>query len=469
MSKDNIEEYWEYWPLIADTMHGGLVMINPEGKIVLMNHAMERMTGYKKEEIIGQLCSVFHCDACEMIRKTSKSAWCTLFEDPKGKRERCRCDLIRKDGTVLPVLKNASVLRDNRGEAIGAVETLFDLTEIEKRDRKIEELSKWLETDDRFCGMIGQSPVMHRVYQLIEKAAHSQAPVIIFGESGTGKELVAKAIHQLGERRDGPFIQLNCAALNESLLESELFGHVKGAFTGAFRHRTGRFEAANNGDIFLDEIGEMPLSTQVKLLRVLENKQVERVGDHTPITIDVRIIAATNRNLPELIQKQKFREDLFFRINVIPIHLPPLRERIDDVPILTETIIKELVQRTGKPITGLSKATLNIFLDYPWLGNVRELKSALEFAFVVSESGLIEPKHLPNHIFSNQQDISDESMDEDMGTGTLSGEKAALIAALKKTGGNRSKAALILGVTRTTVWNRINKYNLRLEQDIKVS
>ena len=161
---------------------------------------------------------------------------------------------------------------------------------------------------------------------------------------------MAKAIHQLGERRDGPFIQLNCAALNESLLESELFGHVKGAFTGAFRHRTGRFEAATGGDIFLDEIGEMPMSIQVKLLRVLENKQVERVGDHTPITIDVRIITATNRNLSELVQKQKFREDLFFRINVIPIHLPPLRERMDDVPILTETIIngcRNFIRRKG--------------------------------------------------------------------------------------------------------------------------
>ena len=464
MSIQTIKEYWDFWPQIIDTMHGGLVLIKTDGEIVMANRALEQMTGYKIDEIIGHKCLIFHCDVCEMIRRTSKNSWCTLFEEPEGKRERCRCDLIRKDGTVLPVLKNASVLFDNQGNPLGAVETLFDLTEIEKKDRKIEELSKRLDQQAPFYGMIGRSRAMQRVYQLIEKAARSEAPVVIYGESGTGKELVAQAIHQLSERRGGPFIQMNCAALNESLLESELFGHVKGAFTGAYRHRPGRFEAAHGGDIFLDEIGEMPLSTQAKMLRVLENKKVERVGDHTPIAVDVRIIAATNRDLLEMIKRKEFREDLFFRINVIPIYLPHLRERMEDLSLLVEAITRELVKRTGKPITGLSKSTMDLFWTHPWTGNVRELKSALEFAFVVAESGLIEPAHLPNHLFSKQPQAQEsaDQMEPD------SEKKSTLIAALQKAEGNRSETARILGVTRATVWNRINKYNLKVEQIIKV-
>ncbi|MBW1961399.1 MAG: sigma 54-interacting transcriptional regulator [Deltaproteobacteria bacterium] len=465
MSIEEVKEYWNYWPQIVDTMHGGLVLIRPDGKIVLANQAMERMTGYRKEEIIDQLCTLFRCDSCVLLRKSSRRHWCTLFENPDGSRQGIKCELIRKDGSVLPVLKNASVLKDSSGNVLGAVETVIDLSEIEKRDRKIEELSRRLGPENRFFGMIGQSQVMQRVYQLIEKAARSEAPVIIFGESGTGKELVAHAIHQLSERSEGPFIQLNCAALNESLLESELFGHVKGAFTGAYRHRIGRFEAADGGHIFLDEIGEMPLPTQVKLLRVLETKKVERVGDHTPISVDVRIIAATNRNLTEMVKGKKFREDLFFRINVIPIYLPPLRDRMEDVPLLAEAMIRDLVKRTQKAITGLSKSALEIFLSYPWHGNVRELKSALEFAFVVAESGLIMPEHLPGHLLSFQQEVSKERIPPE----NHSREKEQLIAALKKAGGNRSETARILGVTRATVWNRIRKYNIRLEQVIRVS
>lgn len=465
MSIDSIKSYWKYLPEIVDTMHGGLVLIRPDGRIVMVNRSMEQMIGYKKEEIVGQACTIFRCDRCEFHRSASQDYWCTLFEKPEQKLERCRCDLIRKDSTFLPVLKNASVLRDHQGHVLGAVETLIDLTEMHKRDQKIEELSKQLTLQDGFCGMIGRSSLMERVYSLVEKAAHSEAPVIITGESGTGKELVAHAVHQLSDRRDDPFIQLNCAALNESLLESELFGHVKGAFTGAYRHRIGRFEAADKGSIFLDEIGDMPLATQVKLLRVLESMQLERVGDHTPIPVNVRIIVATNQNLPEMIQRHEFRKDLYFRINVIPIHLPPLRERMGDIPLLTESILRELDQRTGKPITGLSKEAMDLFLDYSWPGNVRELKSVLEFAFVVAESGLIELDYLPDHILADFEKDTGNKME----TGTLSGEKATLISALKKAGGNRSEAARILGVTRTTVWNRIKKYHIKLEQIIRVT
>jgi two-component system, NtrC family, response regulator HydG len=462
MSKSDFENCREYLPQILETMHGGLVLIHPDGKIVMVNTAFEQITGFHRDEIIGKSCTELNCDACGLLRQTKSAHWCTLFEVGE-KRERIRCEIIRKDGTIVPVLKNAAILKDCEGKVIGAVETLIDLSEIEKRDRKIEELSRWLPPEERFFGMVGQSRAMQRIYALIEKAARSEAPVIIYGESGTGKELVAHAIHQLSVRAEGPFVQLNCAALNESLLESELFGHVKGAFTGAYRHRTGRFEAANRGNIFLDEIGEMPPASQAKLLRVLENKKIERVGDHTPIPVDVRIIGATNRNLSEMVERKQFREDLFFRINVIPIHLPTLRERMEDVPALSGAIIRDLAKRSGKEISGLSKSALDLLLSYAWAGNVRELKSALEFAFVVAESGLIQPEHLPNHLLTGRRE------GELSGPGDLSTEKAVLISALKKTRGNRSETARLLGVTRATVWNRMRKHNIKMEREIRMA
>jgi two-component system, NtrC family, response regulator HydG len=464
MSKSKSVPYQQYLPQILETMHGGLAIIDPDGHIRMVNRALELITGYAKDEIVGRRCTLFQCDACEVIRKAGRSQWCRLFEHPAGKRERIRCEIIRKDGVIVPVLKNAVLLKDEKGNIIGAVETLIDLSEIEKRDRKIEELSRHLPSKDRFFGMVGQSSAMRHVYQLIEKAASSQAPVIIFGESGTGKELAAHAIHKLSDRSAEPFIQLNCAALNESLLESELFGHVKGAFTGAYRHRTGRFEAANRGAIFLDEIGEMPQTTQTKLLRVLESKQLERVGDHTPIPVDVRIISATHQDLVGLVQSRRFRKDLFFRISVIPIHLPALRERMDDLPLLTEALISDLNTRTGKRIAGLSKSALDLLLAYSWPGNVRELKSALEFAFVVADRGPLLPDHLPDHLLPGRGRLHRQDTPQVID----SEEKTALIAALKQAEGNRSETARILGVTRATVWNRIRKHQLKVEQVIRV-
>jgi len=236
---------------------------------------------------------------------------------------------------------------------------------------------------------------MQTVFDMIKKASKSNAPVIILGESGTGKELVATAIHLCGSRKEGPYIQLNCAALNEAVLESELFGHAKGAFTGAYSHRIGRFEAANHGDFFLDEIGDIPLSIQTKLLRVLESGQFERVGDLSPIKADVRIITATNKNLEELIEKKEFRQDLFFRINVIPIHIPPLRDHKEDIPLLVNAFMQRLNENTGKDIKGLSHDAMELFMDYTWPGNVRELKNAMEFAFVTTDGFSIKLEHLP--------------------------------------------------------------------------
>ena len=450
-----------YWNEIINTMNDGLALIGPDGTIMMVNRALEEMTGYSREELIGSSCSMFNCDTCEIARSSGKDKWCTVFST--GRLSNKRCLLMRKDGSYFHALKNASLLKESDGRVLAAVETVTDISEIDKRDQKIEQLSRLLYMEETgFHGMVGASAAMRKVFEITEKASKSDAPVIIFGESGTGKELVAKAIHELGRRKDGPYIQLNCAALNEALLESELFGHVKGAFTGAYSHREGRFEAANGGDIFLDEIGDVPLSIQVKLLRVLETKQFERVGDHRPISVDVRIITATNRNLDELVAQGKFRDDFFFRINVIPIHLPPLRERMEDIPLLVETFIRRLRKVSGKPITGLSPEAMELFMNYHWPGNVRELKGILEYAFVIAEGGILQPEHLPGKMALSTP--AEETSPTVVSPGNQ--EKEELLEALRQTSGNQSKAARLLGVSRVTIWHRMKKYGIDLKKTV---
>ena len=319
------------WKSVVDTIQDGVMVVSPEGVIVSVNRAFEEITGYYRKDIVGQWCTTLNCTSCEILKhKEACHHWCVMFK--KGDLKKQRCNITRKDGQAIHILKNASVLKDKHGTVTGAVETITDINDLVAKETQIENYRQELDAEDRFHGMIGVSVSMQKIFELITNAARSDAPVIIYGESGSGKEMVAKAIHEAGGRKNRPFLKVNCAALNESLLESELFGHVKGAYTGAHKNRQGRFEAANDGDIFLDEIGDLPLSTQVKLLRVLEEKVVERVGDNRAIGVNVRVISATNRNLPEMISGGVFREDFYYRINVIPIHIPPLRKRIEDIP-----------------------------------------------------------------------------------------------------------------------------------------
>jgi PAS domain S-box-containing protein len=448
-----------HWKRIINTMNDGLMVIEPDGAIVMVNEAFERLTGYTADEVVGMPCTMLQCDACEKAVAKGEHGWCTLFAREEEKKTRCL--VIKKDGTYLPVLKNASLLKDDTGLPLGAVETLTDLSELDRLDEAVDQLSRRLEIEDSFHGIVGKSTTMQNVFEVIQKAAQSDAPVIIYGESGTGKELAARAIHRLGRRKDGPFVELNCAALNEALLESELFGHIKGAFSGAYRHRMGRFEAAHGGDIFLDEIGDVPLSIQVKLLRVLEIKQFERVGDHQPVSVDVRIITATNKNLEQLIAQKRFREDFFFRINVIPIYLPPLRERSEDIPVLVNTFIHIMQTKTGKKITGLTRDSMELFMAYHWPGNVRELKSAIEYAFVIAEQGLIKSDQLPRQLYGKGKVEQKEAFLTNREDST---ERAALIEALRQSRGNQSQAARVLGVNRVTVWNRMRKYGIDLKK-----
>jgi two-component system, NtrC family, response regulator HydG len=447
-----------HWFRIINTINEGLMIVGTDGKIIMVNQSFETLTGFSESEVLGKPCTILHCDACEGVRaQVEDRCWCALFENPPDPIKRCRCSILRKDGTCLLSLKNASVLKDGNGKVIGAVETITDLSELDRLDQEVAQLERQLGDDVGFHGIIGESPAMKKVFDLLQRAAASEAPMIIYGESGTGKELVARAVHELGRRKNKAFVQLNCAALNEALLESELFGHTKGSFTGAYQHKVGRFEAADGGDLFLDEIGDIPLSVQVKLLRVLENKQFERVGDHRPIRVDVRFIAATNKDLSALIDQKRFRDDLFFRINVIPIHLPPLRNRREDIPLLVNSIIRHLSGRTSKKISGVNQRVLEKFMEYPWPGNVRELKSTLEYAFVVAEEGLIAEEHLPPQVLRIKSPVPE---DKAFTAGTDGDLKTELLEALERSGGNQTRAAQILGVKRITVWRRMNKYGL---------
>jgi len=458
---DTTDTLESHWTEIVEIMQEGLLLVDPDGSIRMVNKALEEMTGYTREEMVGSNCSLFKCDACRLVRSEAHSAWCKLFE--QGLFARRRCNIVRKDGTCVPILKSAAIIYTRSGEPLGAVETMTDLSELNRKEIELMQLSRMLEERNVFHGMVGRSPQMRRVFHLIEKAAQSDAPVFICGESGTGKELAARAIHDLGPRNDQPYVQFNCAALNEALLESELFGHVRGAFTGAFRHRQGRFEVAHGGDIFLDEIGDLPMSVQVKLLRVLETKTFERVGDNRELSVDVRVITATNKTLPELISQGLFREDLFYRINVIPIHLPPLRERREDIPLLADSFIQRLRAKRDKDIKGLSPQTMRLFMQHSWPGNVRELKSSLEYAFVLAEQGYIEPEHLPQNILE-----PDAPVTETTPVATEAQEqKQQLVRALRQAGGNKSETARILGINRVTVMNRMRKYGIDLKKVVE--
>jgi len=314
--------------------------------------------------------------------------------------------------------------------------------------------------DERFArhNLIGSGPAMRWVFEMIDQVAPSRATVLITGESGTGKELVAAAIHQRSPRASGPFIKVHCAALAESLLESELFGHEKGAFTGAVNRRDGRFSLAHGGTLFLDEIGEISASIQVKLLRFLQEHEFERVGGDRPISVDVRIIAATNRDLPQMIKDGRFREDLFYRLNVVAVGMPPLRERATDIPALAYFFLERFAKDNGKAIAGFAHDALQLLIAYPWPGNVRELENAIERAVVMTQGGLIEARHLPPTLVPRPA-TSPDGGPPIPGTTLSELERYAILKTLESTGGATSKAAEVLGISVRKIQYKLHEYS----------
>ena len=326
--------------------------------------------------------------------------------------------------------------------------------------RQHARLRRQIEKKFGFEGIVGQSQPMQRVFDVVGQISATNATVLIEGESGTGKELVARAIHNNSPRRARSFVALNCAALSEGILESELFGHEKGAFTGAEKARNGRFEYADQGTLFLDEVGDMPLSTQVKLLRVIEEGEILRVGSNEPIKVDVRLIAATNQNLAELVKEKRFREDLYFRLNVVRLTLPLLRERRDDIPLLIDTFLQEFVEAHGKEIQGITTETLRVLYRYGWPGNVRELKNCIEAMVVTSRSSMLDVVDIPAHI-SDLPEPAPDGVAFTPGAALEEIERVAIQRTLQMTNGNREEAARVLKIGERTLYRKLDKYGLK--------
>ena len=438
------EEKERFFNIILDSIADGVFTINAEGQITSFNRAAEEITGFKPKEAIGKYCfDVFRANICQ--------SRCALRETMKTRREIINrsVNILTKDGRELPITISTAVLRNENGEIIGGVETFRDLS-------PIETLRKELLRKVSFHDIISQNHRMQQFFAVLPDIAESESTVLIQGPSGSGKELFARAIHNLSHRKDQPFIAVNCGALPDSLLESELFGYVRGAFTGAQKDKPGRFTLAHKGTILLDEIGEMSPALQTKLLRVIEEKKLDPLGATRPTSADVRVVAATNRDLSRLVESGEFRQDLFYRINVVKIELPSLRERREDIPLLVDHFIKKFNLKRGRFVEGVSDAVMDILLKYDFPGNVRELENIIEHAFILRKEGLIKPDDLPAEVVK-RSDIRSTPAKTSM---LRRSEAETIRSALERHGGNRIQTARELGIDRTTLWRKMSRYGL---------
>jgi len=438
---------------IFDSLCDGIITIDTGGKIQQFNKAAEVMTGFAAVDALDMPLHEILIPRNE-TRLTEK----VITSIRQGRRlENYELEITTKDGRHRTINLASTVLAGlYEDEPSGAVISMVDVTEIHSLKQK-------LKGRYRLDRIIGKNHEMQQVYDRILLTADSDSTVLIHGESGTGKELVAHAIHYHSHRSDAPFIKVNCSALAETLLESELFGHVKGAFTGAIYDKVGRFEAADSGTIFLDEVGDFSPFIQLKLLRVLQEREFERVGDTTPHKADVRIVAATSRNLGRLVEEGQFRPDLYYRLRVIPIYLPALRERKDDLPLLINHFIKQYNERMRKQIRGVSEEAMGALLNFEWPGNIRELEHAIEHAMVLSPGQTIELTGLPIEIRRGEERgavLPMRNLSRGASSLTPKLERSIIEQALADTAGNRTRAAKMLGMSRTTLWRKMKEHSI---------
>ncbi len=442
--------------IFLDSLEEGVLFLDADRRAVAANEAAARMLGRHRENLLSQLCpSLFAGTDC--ARVCEARGRCTLTPNSDAEKKIQDLVLRQPDGGPIFLRMWAMLLPPNDLR-------LYCAIILRDRSREVE-LEQEVNAPLHFGIVIGHSPITQKLYRQILRTAASDATVLVTGESGTGKELVARALHNNSGRRNGPYIPVHCAALPENLLESELFGHTRGAFTGAASARVGRFEAAHGGTLLLDEIGEISLSTQVKLLRVLQEREIVRLGENRARPMDVRVIAATNRDLGAMVQRGQFREDLYYRLRVLPLHVPALRERREDIPLLAGKILGDVASRYGRNNVRLSHAASLILEAHDWPGNVRQLANALEYALVHADGATILPEHLPPEIQSQPraERLPDggarrESVPLRRYYRPASGtddEMATILRVLKEVGGNRSAAARILGMSRTTLWKRL--------------
>ncbi|HNS91002.1 MAG TPA: sigma 54-interacting transcriptional regulator [Deltaproteobacteria bacterium] len=427
---------------IMDSISDGVFTIDSSKRITTFNKAAEEITGFGEAETIGQYCfDVFRADICERNCALEKTLSC------RKPLVNLRAHIITKNGDQKPISISTAVLRDDSGSIIGGVETFRDLSEIEELRRQV---NRTFNLED----IIGIDGGMKEILSFLPDIAESESPVLIEGPTGSGKEIIARAIHTLSLRRTNPFIPLNCAALPDTLLESELFGYVKGAFTGATRDKPGRFLTAHGGTLFLDEISNTSMLFQADLLRVLQDGEFTPLGGTRSVKADVRIVVASNVDLSALVKEGRFREDLYYRLNVVRVGLPPLNRRRMDIPLLVDHFVRRLNLVKDRNITGVSQDVIDFFMEYPFPGNVRELENILEFAFIACKGTLIDLKHLPMDITANRQSSTQPLAGREL----LEAEKIRTVLQMYPT--NRPEAARVLGMSRTTLWRKMRKYGM---------
>lgn len=451
-----------YFPLLLDVIDQSVFTVDRDGVITSFNRSAEQTTGYEAEEVIGRRCrDVLRSDLCDQacpLRRTLES----------GKRLVDRRVRIKtKDGRLLPVAVTTAVLATESGRVLGGVEILTDLS-------PLEHLQRQLDGKYRFEDIISKSPRMQGIFELLPMVSNSDSTVLVLGESGTGKELLAKAIHNQSPRRARPFVAVNCAAMPETLMESELFGYIRGAFTDAKRDKPGRIAQADGGTLFLDEVGDLPLSIQVKLLRFLQERAYEPLGATFTTRADVRIICATNRRLPEMVAQGVFRQDLYFRLNVMQIELPPLRERIEDVPLLAHHFVQRFRQVTGNRIEGIEDDAMAALMHYSFPGNIRELQNIVERAFIICREPRICRAALPKevieatpprpgngHGIGSSGALAPGAVRQQLRLDPIhEAERNTILSALERHDGNRSHAAAELGIHRSTLIRKIKRYGI---------
>lgn len=432
--------------VILDSLGEGLFTVDKEFRINSFNRAAEKILGIKKDEAIGDYCkNVIKSRRCfedcplGRVLETGKNLY-----DFEG-------ELVHRSGRRVPVKINAAVLKDYDDSPLGGVISFRDMS-------YLEAIKGDLLTRSNFYGIIGQDKSMQEIYTLIEEVADSDSNVLVQGESGTGKEMIADAIQKTSRRRDKPFIKINCSVFPPHILASELFGHVKGAYTDAIKDRVGRFEMADGGTIFLDEVAEMPLQMQVQLLRVLQEGTFERVGESVTRKVNVRVIAATNKNIDECLKDGSFREDLYYRLNVIPVYMPPLRERKSDIPHLVQYFINRLSLTHSKKVAEADDEAMDILIGYDWPGNVRELANAIEYAFARTKDNIIHASKLPPTVRLGP--CAKNSLNQSINRTDHSEEYITIRTTLERNRWNRSLAAKELGMGRTTLWRKMKALGL---------